>query len=555
MIQCLKIMKQFIKKSTFIVLLLTLIGAFLHFYNLNWGAPFYFHPDERNIASAVSQLQFPKQMNPHFFAYGSLPIYTIYFTGVATNYINQFFSPAQNPITTVLFEQAIQISRIFSALFATLFIPILFLLGKKLKNEKTGLLAAFFATASVGFIQFAHFGTFEMWLTFFTTLLFWNCLSLLEEKRVENIILVALFFGILMAIKVSSLVLIIFPIVALLPLKNLKQTKISMQLFLTVSRLIFFGLIALLVYVLSNPYVILAQKDFISSMNYESGVALGTEPVFYTGNFLNTTPGLYQLLHVYPFLLNPLMTIIFIFSFCYVCYISIKKRNPSYQLLTAIYVILFVSQAVLFVKWTRYLMPTLPFIFLMVALLFADFPKHFKPVMKLALIILIIVNSIFALSYFKTAFISPDTRIAAQEFAQHAIDDNAHILTEPADLGVVPFQDAFVHVDGSFNFYELDNHSPDATESQLNQKLLTAQYFIIPSQRILQSRIQNPQKFPIGHRFYVSLLNGSLGFKKIYQTPCDIFCKITYLGDPVYWWEQTASVFDHPTVMIFKKES
>src|SRR5258708_37086924 len=72
-------------KAAILVTILTAFAGFLHFYNLNWGAPWYFHPDERNIASSISQLQFPNQMNPHFFAYGSLPIYTIYFTGVLVN--------------------------------------------------------------------------------------------------------------------------------------------------------------------------------------------------------------------------------------------------------------------------------------------------------------------------------------------------------------------------------------------------------------------------------------------------------------------------------------
>ena len=32
---------------------LIIIGATLRFTNLNWGNPWHFHPDERNIAAAV----------------------------------------------------------------------------------------------------------------------------------------------------------------------------------------------------------------------------------------------------------------------------------------------------------------------------------------------------------------------------------------------------------------------------------------------------------------------------------------------------------------------
>src|SRR6267154_347750 len=94
------------KRNVLFLSLLTIIGACLHFYNLNWGTPFYFHPDERNIASAVAQLQFPHHMNPQFFAYGSLPIYAIYFTGILTNYVLHFFTPG-NATFNPTFEQAI----------------------------------------------------------------------------------------------------------------------------------------------------------------------------------------------------------------------------------------------------------------------------------------------------------------------------------------------------------------------------------------------------------------------------------------------------------------
>src|SRR5260221_609584 len=254
---------KILKKPIIIVLLLTLLGALLRFYNLNWGSPFYFHPDERNIASAVSQLQFPNQMNPHFFAYGSLPIYIIYFTGVTANYFSSFLNP--KPLTlNPTFEQAIVIGRTFSALFATILIPILYLLGKKLKDKKTGLLAAFFATTGVAFIQFSHFGTFEMWLTFFSVLLFWVCLSYLLEPNGRILILISLLFGILIAIKVTLLALLPISLVIIfikqLPSlkKESRKTEILIHnslfiIFLKILKtIVLFSLISLFIYCITN---------------------------------------------------------------------------------------------------------------------------------------------------------------------------------------------------------------------------------------------------------------------------------------------------------------
>src|SRR4051794_40440371 len=118
-------------KTVVLLLFFLLIGTFFRFYNLNWGAPFYFHPDERNIAGAITQLSFPGQMNPHFFAYGAFPIYTIYFFAL-------FISKFTDPSFHVPFETAIIASRVLSAMLSLGLIPLVFLVGQKLRDEKVG---------------------------------------------------------------------------------------------------------------------------------------------------------------------------------------------------------------------------------------------------------------------------------------------------------------------------------------------------------------------------------------------------------------------------------
>src|SRR3989344_1726521 len=75
-------MLTFIKryKSFLYITLLTLIGGFLRFYKLDWAEGLFTHPDEYHIAASVSQLSYPAQMHPHFFSYGTVTIYLIYFT-------------------------------------------------------------------------------------------------------------------------------------------------------------------------------------------------------------------------------------------------------------------------------------------------------------------------------------------------------------------------------------------------------------------------------------------------------------------------------------------
>lgn len=529
------------KKLTGIILFFLIITCFfLRLYNLSWGSPFYFHPDERNIASSIVQLNFPTQMNPHFFAYGSFPIYTIYFTGILSNLI--FYK-----IPTIDFSQAILVSRFYSALFSLLLIPLLYKLGKKIKNTQVGFVAACLGTFSIGFVQYAHFGTFEMWITFLSILLFYFCLKMLEKGEIKFLIGAGIVTGLLIATKISSIPLLLLPLFVIFVSKRRFHLYVQYTCILVI--------ISFLIFFIFSPFTFLNSSSFISSMKYEASVALGTLPVFYTGEFYNTAPILFQFIKIYPFLIGPILTILFIPSILYVSYKGIKEKHTQFLLLATFYLFLFLSQAFFFAKWSRYIVPTLPFVYLIIALTLYDLINHTKKIFGIKYLAgsVIILSIIFSISYFKTAFLTKDSRIQAAAFAKEHIPSNAKIISEVYDLGITPFNPYFSNIK-LFNFYELDDPVL-TTEKKKELKDLIAQsdYIILPSQRIFKIRLKNKDKFTQGNEFYQKLFNEELGFKKIYQTPCDIFCKITYIGDPVFSFEETVNVFDRPTVYIFEK--
>ena len=138
----------------------------------------------------------------------------------------------------------------------------------------------------------------------------------------------------------------------------------------------------------------------------------------------------------------------------------------------------------------------------------------------------------------------------ASEWAFQNIPRNAQILSEVYDLGITPFNPYFSKIT-IFNFYELENDL--SKKPELESLIKGADYIILPSQRILKSRMSNKNEFPQGYNFYFNLNSEKLGFKKVYETPCDVFCKIIYMGNPSLNVEATASVFDRPTIFIFEK--
>ncbi len=542
---------------------LIVVGSILRFYNLTWGAPFYFHPDERNIASSVSQLLFPTNMHPHFFAYGSLPIYTIYFTGVFVNAISQLPNWPVNwsSLGHVSFETAIIISRFYSALFSILLIPLLCKIGEKLLNTSTGLVAAGLATFSVGLIQYAHFGTFELWLTFFTVLLFSISLRLLEDTSTKVFLYGGLVLGILVSIKISSIVLIPLYIFAFFVSENFsrrgkKWSQIAKTFGEFILKIFFVIVTTTVIFILSNPFSLLDFHSFQGTLEYESGVALGTMSVFYTGEFHTSIPVIFHFFHVYPFLLNPLVTILLLPSLLFLITLGIRKKQRAYLLLIIFSLLLFLSQAFLFVKWVRYVVPTLPFIYLMLAIAIHYFfhllKKRIRYLVPVLTSFLFFISCLFALSYVVTVFVEEDTRIQALTFAKKYISSQETIASEVYDLGIVPFNETYPFIT-LVNIYDLDENKDPIFQKTEREKMLQKEIILLPSQRIVKTRLKDQETFPNGHQLYRQLFSGSLRYNKMYQTPCSIFCMITYLGDPVNNFEGTANVFDRPTVYIFEK--
>lgn len=526
-----------------IFVLLLIIASYLFFFNISWGAPFFFHPDERNIAYAVTALHFPNMLNPHFFAYGALPIYSIYFLTV----LSHLFSPS---LFSVSLADAIIISRVCSGVLALGTLVLLFLLGKKLHSVTAGLFALFLGVGSVGFIQFAHFGTFEMWLTFFYTLLCYRYVMFMEKKTVLSFFYICVITALLLSIKLSTVPFLLFPGIAVVLLGKEKSRLLSWY---TVRLIVLFILTVLLVFISTNPYVFLDFTSFSSSITYESAVATGKLPVFYTGGFYHTIPVIYQYMSVYPFLLNPILTL---FSICSFSLLFFKRHQLtlSIRMLLTFFLVYFFSEAFLFVKWTRYSIPTLPFIYLSISIFVLELKKYCSHTLHarvgwIMLTGLIILSTlIWSSSYFITAFIHTDTRLQAVAWMQQHIDKNSVIMTESYDLGTQPFSANFGKVQ-EYNFYDLDQDP--LTLSVIEEASKTAEYLLLPSQRVIKNRLTNAQTFPKGNMFYKKLLT-STQFEKIYETPCDIFCRITYLNNPVFHYEETASVFDRPTIQLFQ---
>src|SRR5664280_2320793 len=120
--------------------LLLAVAAFalvIRLVGLDFDQNHFFHPDERAIGDAILKLSFhPLQLNPHFFAYGSLPFYL-------TKALSSFLAEVSGHDWFSSYDGVVHVGRFLSALAGALTVLLVAAVGRRLYGQKAGLLAGF----------------------------------------------------------------------------------------------------------------------------------------------------------------------------------------------------------------------------------------------------------------------------------------------------------------------------------------------------------------------------------------------------------------------------
>ncbi|HLL60675.1 MAG TPA: hypothetical protein VK338_03075 [Candidatus Nitrosocosmicus sp.] len=626
---------------------------------MSWGLPYPFHPDERNMASTIQNLQcdsfdirlltsdFTECFNPHFFAYGQFPLY-IGYLGIQLSHllVGKFGQP-------INFEEATLSLRFISALasiinaFVLVKIVDMFVSRKsKVKSQKSyfgfnlpitnyQLIALLLIIFSPFFIQFSHFGTTESLLMLFYTLIVYWSLKLFQLSHSESskrdrgipheyenrrraarsfgfpkglsiswgraqddtikiILLLSLFSGLAVATKISAIVFMGLPILVLiknyeLTITNWEKTK---RFIVT---LVSFVILTSLFAIFFSPHNLISSKEFINSMNYESSVGTGALKVFYTRQFENTQPILFQLSHIFPYVLGwP----IFLFSMAGIFLLPFKK---NYNILRIALLIYFLPTVFLYTKWTRFMAPILPLMIVFATLFLIFLYEKFMHLSKLRVTnyelrsdlinkfnnykLLIIHFSLFIIMLmciipgvaFLSIYQQEDVRFKASNWIYKNIPSNSVILSEGGNVIDIPIPDAKLRIRqpadeirnyriNNFDFYNLEHDV--LLQNQLSTYIDSADYIFVPSRRVFMnhmcesnsqipnSKFQNNCQYPFLTNYYNNLFSGALGFQKVAEftsyPKISIFGK-TLLEFPDEEAEETWSVFDHPVIRIYKR--
>jgi hypothetical protein len=532
------------KKYLLFWILITFCTVFFRFYHLNWDLGNYFHPDERNIAMAVSRIHFFDQMDPEFFAYGGLPIYLYRATG-------ELLIRLTHDSSWVLgWDKINLIGRFYSALFSTLTLIPLFFLAKKVFGEKVAYLTAFFYSCAVFSIQTAHFGVTESMITFFAVSIVLISIHFFEKQTYINGLMLGILCGLALAAKTSAISFLIAPgfTFLLLTTNSIKKKAWKELPWLSLKGLTILCVTAFL-FCLLSPYTFLSWDKFMESMHYESGVVWGTIPVPYTLQFTGTPLYLFQL---YNFLWQMGLLVFLLL----VSPIALWKEKLKHKQLLFLFLIFplgyFLYVGSWFTKFIRYMVPILPFFIILACVSLAYVMNRWKRVGK-GIYLLVAASSIWWAMSFMHIYFAPQTRVLASSWIYSHIPTGEVLLTEHWDDGLpinLPNGSPSQYPSEQLTLYDV-HQIPDV--EKLANQLARGKYVIINSRRLYGTLTRLTKEYPYVSWYYKELFVGKLGYKKVAEFESyPSFLGVTIPDDLS---EETFQVYDHPKVMIFQNTS
>ncbi len=559
-------------KTYFLIFFILSLSLFFRLINLNWDENYHLHPDERFLTMVSTSMKFPENfldyfdqkksfLNPYnlgfnFYVYGVWPLVFNKSLAVILNFDDY------NRLTIL--------GRFLSAVFDFLTLVLVYKIAKLLfvKNKELPLLAAFFYGIAVYPIQSAHFFTTDTFLNFFMTGSLYFALKIKKSQFFKNLVLSGVFFGFALACKISALY--ILPLILLI---ILAKTVFFKDSFL---KIFIFSLLTYLTLRLTNPYYFQSVSFFDFKLNsffvesIKSLTALTKPEAWYPPAVQWINKPIYALLTTTALVgVGPIYFIFLIFGLISFFLNFLKNRKKFFKeniysfLIFSWVILIFVYQSLSFVKSIRYTIYLYPYFAILGAMGIESVLKFLKNYLirfPFHVIRYTLYVSLLAWPFlFITIYFHSHTRVAASKWIYQNLPPGGIILGEHWD-DPLPLQINY-YLNQPYQIELLPIFDFDTKEKwvKMTELLNKGDYYVLSSNRGWGSISTVPERYPLMSKFYQALLTNNCQKQKEIAGVC--YQKIKtfepyyyqFIHYPDDWIEETFTVYDHPTVMIYKK--
>jgi YYY domain-containing protein len=584
---------------------IVLLGALLRFVGLNWDGGHHLHPDERFLTMVENAIQLPSDpfqyfdsatspLNPYnrgfgSFVYGTVPLFLVRVIAELGGWNT--------------YDKVHLLGRVLSGLFDLGTILVLFCIGRRLFNARVGLLAAFLVTVTPMHIQQAHFFTMDSFLVFFLTVAFYYAVRVAQQGGTGNYALLGLFYGLATASKINAATFGLVVLVAcavrawhlvcgqagppgprgLAAWRRAEEPLAGFVLALV---------LAFVAFRLGQPYAFtgpapwnvgLAPK-FLADL--DSWRKIGSGAIDYPPSiqWTNRTAYLYPFEQLVRWGMGVPLGLV---SWAGVALATVALLRRPRRYLVLVLPLVWIAfnwwyWGGAFLKPMRYFLVIYPELILLGAWLLlallawarspaaaaalsrrahlrawaARLPGRQPPAAwgrYAALGLLVVVagwTTLYALAY-STIYLRPTTRVAASEYLYAHYLPGTRVANEHWDDPVPLNLDGRPSAPYAGPQLELYAEDEPAKREKLLAALDQADIIAITSNRLYKSIPRIPERWPLAIEYYRLLFSGELGFERVAT-----FASYPQLGPLVFVDEDAEelwTVYDHPTVMLFRK--
>ena len=421
-------------------------AALLRTWHISWGLPeLYEEAYPLTISWKFWNWGNPGfDVNPHFFNYPAFSFYIHFIVQVLHYAIGHLFG--MYPDLTG-FQQAyasnktvfVLLARLATVIFDLGSIGILFLLGKRLSNYSAAIIAAALLAINPLHIQHAHLVNVDTPLTFFTVLTIFFIYQIYHSDEIKWYTLAGMSIGVAASTKYNgALLFLILALSSAMRAGSLPKTLQGER----IGKVLLALIVALVVFVVLNPYILLDYSEFHRDVGYEeSHMAtghLGINPSassaeFYFFQTLPASLGWFSMVVVAASLV-----------------VLILRRSEQHMILVA-FLVLYVSVLLSWKMYAdRYLLPIIPIVLLIGASGIVKLwdtilsSKRFIPLIAhspagsitgLVLITtLLAVEPLISDYNYHASLALPDTRAVAKEWILEHVQRGSLIATIPAGI-------------------------------------------------------------------------------------------------------------------------
>ncbi|MFI5396738.1 MAG: DUF2298 domain-containing protein [Candidatus Binatia bacterium] len=521
------------------VVVIVVCAAAVRLVHIEWDENHFFHPDERAVAFAVQRLSFqPLQMDPDFFAYGSLPIYLAKITSSALGLVDP---------RAATYDGLIVNGRRVSAVIGALTVFLLVILGSRLYDRSVGLLAGVLLAACALHLQNSRFMTVDVTLTFVVLLALYFLMRVATEGRLTHFILAGVTIGLATATKFSAM-----PLFLPLGIATLRRLWVERRFVPIAARCGLAVAAAVLAFAVAEPYGVIRFSRFYHDILEQSHMVRNAGAFPYTTQYMGTPKYWYDLEQLIIWGMAPALGLAAVWGTATRVVGALRERRIEEWVLLSWVVPFFLITGWFEVKFPRYLLPIYPLMILWAAEWLVRKYRSGTLFGRLSAP-LVVAGTLAAAGAFMSTYTRPFTEVTASQWVYRHIPSGSKILTQDWDEGFpmslpLPGAQAERYRVVPFGYYE----QPDSSSKiqRLSQELASADYIVFQTKRLYGAVTRAPERFPLTTNYFYELFAGDLG----YALEQEVAARPVLFGFeiPDELADESLTVYDHPKVLIFR---